>query len=190
MFDRHKCNSQKTWHMIKSLLPNVKEPWPTINKIVVNKTEINDIASIANHFNIFFSVCENLAMKFSEQNDKDYLNFLGKRVSNSIYLEPTSSQKVFKEINSLNINKSPGLDGISACFSRLVSNIIAIPLSILCNLSFSECVFPNCTKNATVIPLFEADSKWTIKLQANITAIMSVQSNEKTNLLYTNRLSQ
>ena len=30
--------------MIKSLLPNVKESLPTINNIVVNKTEINNTA--------------------------------------------------------------------------------------------------------------------------------------------------
>ena len=81
-------------------------------------------------------------MKFSEQNDSDHLKFLGRRVSNSIYLEPTSPQKVFKKINSLNLSKSPGLDGISAYFVRLSSDIIAIPLSILCNLSFFE-GFPN-----------------------------------------------
>ena len=92
--------------MIKSLLPNVKESLPTINKIVVNKTEINDAASIANHFNTHFSsVGKNLAMKFSERNDTDHFKFLSKRVSNPIHLEPTSSLEVFKEINSLNLNK-------------------------------------------------------------------------------------
>ena len=85
--------------------------------------------------------------------------FLGKRVSNSIYLEPTSPQEVFKEINSLNLNKSPGLNGISAYFIKLASGIIVVPLSIFCNLSFSEGVFPNCMKNAKVIPLLKTGSK-------------------------------
>ena len=98
-------------------------------------------------------------MKFFEQNEADHHKFLGERVSNSIYLEPTSPQEVFKEINSLNLNKSPGLDGISAYFIKLASKIIAVPLSILCNLSFSEGIFPNCKKNATVIPLFKTGSK-------------------------------
>ena len=131
-----------------------------MNKIVVNKTEINDAAGIANHFTTYFSsVGKNLAMKFSEQNVADHHKFLGKRVSNSIYLEPTSPLEVFKEINSLNLNKSPGLDGISAYFIKLASDNIAVPLSISCNLSFSESVFPNCVKNAEVIPLFKTGSK-------------------------------
>ena len=160
MFDKHKSNPRKTWQMIKSLLPNAKDSSPTINKIVLNKTEINDTASIANQFNTYFSsVGKNLAMKFSEQNDTDHHKFLGKRISNSIYLEPTSPQEVFKEINSLNLNKSPGLDGITAYFIKLASDIVAVPLSILCNLSFSEGVFPNCMKNAKVIPLFKTGSK-------------------------------
>ena len=117
--------------MIKPFLPNAKDSSPTINKIVVNKTEINDAASIANHFNTYFSsVVKNFAIKCSEQNDADHHKFLGKRVSNSIYLEPTSPQEVFKEINSLNLNKSPGLDGISAYFIKLASDIIAVPLSV------------------------------------------------------------
>ena len=67
--------------MIKSLLPNAKDSSPSINKIVVNKTEINDAASIANHFNTYFSsVGKNLAMKFSEQNEADHHKFLGERV--------------------------------------------------------------------------------------------------------------
>ena len=67
MFDKHKSNLQKTWQMIKSFFPNVKESLPTINKILVNKTEINVTARIANHFNTYFSnVGKNLAMKFSE----------------------------------------------------------------------------------------------------------------------------
>ena len=149
-----------TWQMIKSLLSNAKDSSPIINKIVVNKTEINNAASIANHFNTYFlSVGKNLAMKFFEQNDKHHHKFLGKRISNPIYLEPTSPQEVYKEFNSLNLKKSPGLDGISAYFITLASDIIAVPLSILCNLSFSEGVFPNCMKNAKVIPLFKTGSK-------------------------------
>ena len=160
MLDKHKCNPRKTWQMIKSLLPNAKDLSPTINKIVVNKTEINDAASIANQFNTYFSsVGKNLAIKFSEQKGADHHKFFGKRVSNSIHLEPTSPQEVFKEINSLDLNKSPGLDGISAYFIKLASDIIAVPLSILCNLSFSEGVFPNCMKNAKVIPRFKTGSK-------------------------------
>ena len=41
MFDKHKSNPRKTWQMIKSLLPNAKVSSPTINKIVVNKTNWN-----------------------------------------------------------------------------------------------------------------------------------------------------
>ena len=67
-------------------------------------------------------------MTLSGQNDTDHIKFLGKRVSNSIYLEQTSPQEVFKEINSLNLNTSPGLDGISAYFIRLICDIIAIPI--------------------------------------------------------------
>ena len=57
------------------------------------------------------------------------------------------------------LNKSPGLNGISAYFIKLASDSIAVPLTILCNLSFSEGVFPNCIKNAKVILLFKISRK-------------------------------
>ena len=97
-------------------------------------------------------------MKFSEQNDADHL-VSRKRVSNSIYFEPTSPPEIFKGINSLNLNKSPRLHDISAYFIRLASDIIAIPLPILCDLFFSKGVFPYCMKNAEVIPMFKTGSK-------------------------------
>ena len=81
--------------MIKTVLPNVKESLPNINKTVVNKTEINDTASIGNHFNTYFCSV-GLAMKFSEQNDTDHHKFLGKRILNSIYLEQTFPQEISK----------------------------------------------------------------------------------------------
>ena len=144
MFDKHKSNPRTTWQMNKSLLPNVKKSLPTINTIVVNKTKTNDIASTANHFNKHFSsVGKNLVMKLSNQNDTNHFKFIGKKVLNTIYLESTSPQKVFKEINSLYLKKLPGLDSKSAYFIKLASAIIVISFSILSNFSFSEGVFPN-----------------------------------------------
>ena len=57
--------------MIESLLPIAKDLSHSINKIVVNKTEINDAACIVNHYNTYFSsVGKNPGMKFSELNDR------------------------------------------------------------------------------------------------------------------------
>ena len=52
-----------------------------------------------------------LSQQFDNQNEYQHLKFLRKSVFSSIFLEPTSPAEVFNVINSLNANKSPGLDG-------------------------------------------------------------------------------
>ena len=96
MIDIHKSNPRKTWQMIKSL-PNVKESSSTINEIVVNKTEINETGSNANHFNTYFSIVgKNLAMKFSKQNDTDHFKFLGKTYQTQFILNQHFHERFLK----------------------------------------------------------------------------------------------
>ena len=44
---------------------------------------------------------------------------------------------------ALNPNKSPGLDGIPLHFVKVAADVIAVPFSMLCNLSFSREFFRN-----------------------------------------------
>lgn len=159
-FDKHKTNPRKTWQTIKSLLPKSNENIPAISKIVVDDNEIYDTTEIAEKFNTHFTnVGKNLAQTFTDQNEIAYSNFLCKRMPNSIFLEPVSPAEMFNVIHTLNSNKSPGLDGIPAYFIKMAADVIAVPLSILCNFSFSIGVFPECMKSAKVVPLFKSGSR-------------------------------
>jgi len=111
---------------------------------------LNDTANIAEHFNWPSSCTE-----IFDHDSKEFLKYLGKRTPKSIFLEPTCPIEAFNKINSLNTNKSPGLDGITAYFVKIAADVITIPFSTLCNFSFSLGIFPENMKIAKVVPLFK-----------------------------------
>ena len=62
-------------------------------------------------------------------------------------------------IKSLNANKAVGIDGISHKLLKGTIYSISKPLCILFNKSICQKTFPNCWKQANIIPLFKKDDK-------------------------------
>ena len=86
--------------------------------------------------------------------------YIGKNViPNSFKLEPISEQFVHVELTKLNINKSPGYDGIHAKFLKDASSEIKGVITYLINLSIYTNEFPNELKFAKVKPLFKKNKK-------------------------------
>ena len=72
-----------------------------------------------------------------------------------MFCNPTTPYEVFRIINALNINKSPGPDNISPKIIKSVGDVIAEPLSFVYNLSFSCGVVPDALKISKVIPIYK-----------------------------------
>jgi hypothetical protein len=66
---------------------------------------------------------------------------------------------VYKELCSLNISKSTGLDGIPARFLKDAVPILKVPVILLINLSISEGEVPDELKMAKVKPLFKKNDR-------------------------------
>ena len=62
---------------------------------------------------------------------------------------------VKKQLQSHDITKATGLDGLSARFLRLSAEMIAAPLTKIFNLSISTGIFPESFKKAKVTPCFK-----------------------------------
>ena len=67
----------------------------------------------------------------------------------------TNEQEVLRILNTLDINKSTGPDGLPAKFLKLTALLIAKPLSQLFNKSLSLGVYPKDFKEANVKPIFK-----------------------------------
>ena len=73
----------------------------------------------------------------------------------SFFLSPTKESEEKKIIAELK-DGAPGKDGIISKSLKCISDHVAIPLTRLINLSYSQGIFPNEQKVALVSPLYKA----------------------------------
>ena len=86
-----------------------------------------------------------------------FLNFYKRRNPHNkkLALQLVTEEFVFKELCSLNANKSTGLDEIPARFIKDGANVIKIPITAIINRSITTGVVPQSMKYARVKPLFK-----------------------------------
>jgi hypothetical protein len=89
-----------------------------------------------------------------------FLNFHKRRNPHNkkLVLQPVTEEFVFKELCSLNANKSTGLDEIQARFIKDGGNVIKVPITAIINQSITTGVVPQSMKYARVKPLFKKNS--------------------------------
>ena len=80
-------------------------------------------------------------------------------ISDDFCLSNTSEEKVLKIMTNIESSKAAGVDKLSGRFLKDGANILAKPISILCNLSISQGVFPNAFKVAKLKPIFKKGKK-------------------------------
>lgn len=75
-----------------------------------------------------------------------------------ITLSPVSEEFVKRQLDQLNVNKSTGLDNISARFLKDAASIIVKPVTFIVNLSITTSSVPEDFKLAKVISLYKKKS--------------------------------
>ena len=70
-------------------------------------------------------------------------------------------EEVFKIVQNTDILKSASIDNLSGKFLKDGAEILAKPLSEICNLSITSRVFPNACKDAKLKPIFKKGKKLT-----------------------------
>ena len=158
LFDS-KINSMKSiWSNLNRVcsINKNKKSCTVINKLLIDGNEIVEPANISKAFNSYFCrVGENLVRDVPIVLSKDYTNFLGLPIRNSIFVENVSAAELLGVIGSLKGNKSCGPDGISSELIKDNANILCDPLLYLFNLSLSQGVVPQQMKIAKIIPIFK-----------------------------------
>ena len=89
-----------------------------------------------------------------------FKNFYIRRnpVQNSFILQPVSEEFVYKELSSLNVSKSTGLDDLPARFIRDGASVLTSPITFIINQSILTETVPSTMKQARVKPLFKKNS--------------------------------
>ena len=107
---------------------------------------------------IFTGIGPSIAKKIPKQTLSP-LNYLGNPIIQSIFLSEVTTNEIDKIIQSLK-NGAAGHDDITAANLKLVARSINQPLAYLCNLSFTQGVFPKELKLANVLPLYKSEDPY------------------------------
>ena len=90
-------------------------------------------------------------------------SFCGKRVSHSIYFEPTNDEEIVNIIKDLNPNKAPGYYDIPTKFIKAAAHSLSPFLSSIFNSCMESGHYPDGLKIARVTPLHKEGSKSEMK---------------------------
>ena len=96
----------------------------------------------------------------------------------SIFLQPTDENELIDIVNSLNASSACGPHSIPTNLLRLGSHLLAAPISLIINQSFTQGIFPDVLKIAKVVPIYKSgDAKYCsnyrpISLLSNLSKVL------------------
>ena len=157
---------KELWKTLKSLgLPTKTSAQSNICLENDNKL-LFDSTSIAETFKTFFAnLASNLVKKFPSPKGffgKTFVSEFYKNIvseNNNFNLHYTSNEEVIKIIKKIEPSKAAGIDNLSGKFLKDGAEILATPISQICNLSIKSSSFPNSCKIAKLKPLFKKGVK-------------------------------
>merc|ERR1712240_358922 len=152
LIKQHNNNCIGLWKTLGSIICNKKKE-TNINKLKINNQIINDPIKIANTMNNYFTnIGPDLAKKFKNPTNTNFMKFMGESNEQSMYMFKTNSNEIYKLINKLKNKKSSGFDELSARFLKLCAPYISTTLAIIFNASISSGIYPDLLKTAHETP--------------------------------------
>ena len=153
LIEKNRSNMKKTWDVIKTVICKKKRA-TKYSEFFIDDCLTDDPNIISNKFNEYFcNIGPNLAKKIPPGR-VSFRQFLQSYRTESIFLRNIDESEIRKIVLSLK-DGSPGVDEITAKALKHVVDIIAFPLSHVCQLSLSQGHFPQELKLAKVIPLYK-----------------------------------
>jgi len=125
----------------------------TIPNLVVNGDTLTSDAQKANALNSFF------CSVFTRENLRDMPHFELPREMPTLSELTITEDMVYKKIQKLKANKSPGPDGVHPRVLKELAAVISKPLSILMQTSLNQRKLPLDWKHANVSPIFKKGKK-------------------------------
>ena len=147
---------RKTWSVITQIISKKKSEQHFSN--MKDSTGVcSDPLRIATNFNNFFAnIGPSLASKVPST-QFSHKDFLVGHFADCFFLNPTSPAEVASIVHSLKNSKCEGVDALSISPIKETIDLLTVPLSHICNLSFERGVFPDKLKIAKILPGFKSD---------------------------------
>ena len=87
----------------------------------------------------------------------DHKSYLSGSFTDSYFASPTTPDEIINIESSLKSSNSEGVDGINVNVIKASIDLLAFPLSQMCNISFSTGIVPDKLKISKVIPMFKSE---------------------------------
>ena len=151
-------DSKRVWNDIKQIIHFKPKTSHKAVKIINENIEMTNPYMIANAFNNYFaSVGNNLANEIPNLG-KSPLDYLKSSSPDSFFISPITSAEIEIEISKLKTGKATGPFSIPISVLKILKTVIAKPLEILFNTSFSSGIVPTKFKQASVVPVYKTKS--------------------------------
>ena len=155
ILEKNRSNLKQTWVILKSII-NKNKSSRIQEKFKLNDGSTTTEKSVISEkfYDFFINIGPSLARKIPEQNIPPS-QFMGDRVTNTIFLEPVTIEEVKNIVMSLE-KGAAGYDDISANILKYCIQFVSEPLEYLCIRSLIEGIFPRELKLAHGVPLFKS----------------------------------
>ena len=161
LFVNNKKNSKRIWSTFKDLLGKHRKR-ESLHRIVMGDNVLNSDVDISEAFNNFFSsvgydLDQNLPLS-----TENHETFMPSRSSHTFFIKPTTPEEVSELILKLKRKRSD-INVLPVSLLVQIRHLLCVPLSRLINLSFTSGVFPDCLKNAKIIPIHKSGPRDILK---------------------------
>ena len=142
IFNEHRNDIQKTWTSINNVLNQGKGNDKFPNVFLIENKMCSDKDLTANIFNEYFTqIGPSLTGNIDGSNKRLYESYLGNPCEVEFNFTRTTPEEIMEIISKLKQKSSSGLDNISCRLMKDISDIIAIPLTLLINQSLQSGIF-------------------------------------------------
>ena len=153
LLTKYKHDIKKTWKVLNTIIGRTNDKTSIPDNFIIYGSPTDDKNKIAEEFcNYLSNVGQKLAANIPNVGI-DPLSYLTKEksVMNSIYLNPTSPEEIFKVIRTIKPGRSCGPDNISNELLKQINSAICTPISCLINKSLETGTVPTFCESHTCI---------------------------------------
>ena len=146
---------KETWKILNNLIGKKKKDYFP-DHFVIDNQRVTNSTEIATSFNTFFTGIGKTLNESLGKPSKSFHNHMKGHYPNNFYLKPISPAELIDISRKIRSKTSKGHDGISSKLMKETIHEIAIPLTHIMNLSFSNGIVPDDMKIAKIIPIFKS----------------------------------
>uniref|UniRef100_A0A8C6M2L5 Reverse transcriptase domain-containing protein n=1 Tax=Nothobranchius furzeri TaxID=105023 RepID=A0A8C6M2L5_NOTFU len=161
LLEGNKSNIKNTWRILNDVIKKGSGTNSLPNIFLTkDNQEIYQSKEIANEFNKYFTeIGPNLAKDISNTKlDADAVSKIT-NLDKTIFIQGTNENEVITVVKTFKSKKSADLHGFDMSVVKEIIEIIAKPLTHICNQSLQSGRFPERMKVAKVIPIYKAGDK-------------------------------